>query len=38
MRGGMVAGELTREKLALPDCEERIVRIASGLPEEGKAA
>ncbi|MFM2165010.1 MAG: hypothetical protein RL325_1447 [Planctomycetota bacterium] len=38
MRGGAVAGELSREKLALPDCEERIVRIASGLPEEGKAA
>ena len=38
MRGGAVAGELSREKLALPDSEERIVRIASGLPEEGKAA
>lgn len=34
MRNGQVAGELAREKLAQKDCEERIVRLASGLHEE----
>jgi len=38
MRGGTVAGELPREKLGCADCEERIVRLASGLDEEGRAA
>jgi len=33
MREGAVAGELGRDALALGDCEERIVRIASGLAE-----
>jgi ribose transport system ATP-binding protein len=34
MRGGTVAGELSREKLARHDSDERIVRLASGLSEE----
>lgn len=37
MRGGTVAGELDRDKLALPGCEERVVRLASGLSEEEAA-
>jgi ribose transport system ATP-binding protein len=36
MREGGVAGELGRDKLALADAEERIVRLASGLQEEGE--
>jgi len=31
---GEVAGELTRDRLLREDCEERIVRLASGLSEE----
>jgi len=38
MRGGEMVGELGREKLALADCEERIVRLASGLEETGGGA
>ena len=41
MREGRMVGELSREKLAAKDCEERIVRLASGLSEvtqEGAAA
>ena len=38
MRNGRLAGELSREKLARRDCEERIVRIASGLPEQEEGA
>jgi ABC-type sugar transport system ATPase subunit len=34
LRGGEIAGELPRERLAREDCEERIVRLASGLSEE----
>ena len=34
MRQGSVAGEVTRAQLAEPGCEERIVRIASGLRAE----
>ena len=34
LRGGEVAGELPRERLLREDCEERIVRLASGLSEE----
>ena len=34
MHAGAVAGELPRERLAGADCEERIVRLASGLSEE----
>lgn len=34
MRGGRIVGEIPRERLVLDDCEERIVRLASGLPEE----
>ncbi len=33
MRGGSVAGELSREQLAAGDCEERIMRLASGVVE-----
>jgi hypothetical protein len=38
MRDGRLAGELSREKLARRDCEERIVRLASGLPEQEEGA
>lgn len=31
---GEIAGELTRDRLLREDCEERIVRLASGLSEE----
>lgn len=34
MRGGTIAGELPRDRLALKGCQERIVRIASGLSQE----
>ena len=34
MREGTIAGEISSERLALKDCQERIVRIASGLSEE----
>ena len=34
MREGTIAGEIPRERLAKKDCQERIVRIASGLSEE----
>jgi ribose transport system ATP-binding protein len=34
LRGGEAVGELPRERLARADCEERIVRLASGLSEE----
>ena len=34
MREGIIAGEIPSERLALKDCQERIVRIASGLSEE----
>lgn len=34
MRGGRIAGELSRQQLLLSDCQERTVRIASGLPPE----
>ena len=37
MREGGVAGELGRDTLALADAEERIVRLASGLQEEGES-
>ena len=37
MREGRVAGELGRDTLALADAEERIVRLASGLQEEGES-
>lgn len=36
MRLGTIAGEVPRDRLALADCQERIVRIASGLPEENE--
>ncbi len=35
MRGGVIAGELSRERLARADAQECIVRIASGVLEEG---
>ncbi len=34
MRKGTIVGEIPRETLALKDCQERIVRIASGLSQE----
>ncbi len=34
MREGTIAGEIPCERLARKDCQERIVRIASGLSEE----
>ena len=34
MREGTIVGEIPSERLALKDCQERIVRIASGLSEE----
>ena len=36
MREGRVAGELGRDTLALAGAEERIVRLASGLQDEGE--
>ena len=38
MRAGRVAGEIDRSMLAAPGCEERIVRMASGIRVEGEAA
>ena len=38
MREGTIAGEIPSERLALKDCQERIVRIASGLSEESVAS
>ena len=37
MRGGRVVGGASREQLALRNCEERIMRIASGLSAELEA-
>lgn len=38
MREGRIVGELPRERLGWKDCEERIVRLASGLPEHSEGA
>jgi ribose transport system ATP-binding protein len=38
LHAGEVAGELPRERLTREDCEERIVRLASGLSEEKERA
>ncbi|MEY2794327.1 MAG: hypothetical protein RIR10_43 [Planctomycetota bacterium] len=38
LHAGEIAGELPRERLTREDCEERIVRIASGMSEEKERA
>lgn len=38
MRGGTIAGELSREQLAATDCEERIMRLASGVMQLKESA
>lgn len=38
MRGGSIAGELSREQLAAADCDERIMRLASGVVQLKESA